>query len=316
MQARTPGVASKRIKKHRHILSPMVWPTWIGIGLGWLVARMPLAMLFPLGHALGALFFRFGGSRRRITLTNLRLCFPELDEEARTELARCVFMEVMLGVLELAMVWLNPRRDLSGRFDLVGVEHLKAAVAEGRGVVLLGGHFAVMDAINQALRDLGNIDVMYRANKNPAWEWLQVRGRRFYFDGVVERADMRATLRRLRAGRAIWYAADQDYGREHSVFAPFFGIQTASITATARLARFNDSPVLMMTQHRDYEQRRWRIEFTPIMADFPRDDELAAATYVNATLEAVLRERPDQYLWLHKRFKTRPEGEPSFYKKN
>jgi len=307
-------LARKRPKVRKHILSPAVWPTWIGIGFGWLVARLPLALLFPMGNAVGLLFYTVGSSRRRITLRNLELCFPDLDDTQREALAREVFKAVAIGALELAVAWLNPRRNLRDRFDVVGVEHLNAAVAEGRGVVLLGGHFAVMDAISQALQDIGSIDVMYRENKNPAWEWAQVRGRSFYFEGVVERADMRETLRRLRAGRAIWYAPDQDYGRERSVFAPFFGIPTASITATARLAKFNNSPVLMMIQHRDYEARRWRIEFTPVMTDFPRDDELAAATYVNAALEQVVREQPEQYLWLHKRFKTRPEGEASLYR--
>jgi KDO2-lipid IV(A) lauroyltransferase len=229
------------------------------------------------------------------------------------ELARHVFEAVTLGAFELTLAWLNPRRDLLDRIDVSGAEHLHEALAAGRGALLLGGHFAVMDVIGQALARLGGIDVMYRANRNPAWEWAQQRGRACYFGAVIERADMRTTLRRLKAGNAIWYAADQDYGRERSVFAPFFGVPCASITATARLARFNDSPVLMLSQHRDYAARRWRVTFSPVMTDFPRDDDFRAACYANTALEAIVRDSPEQYLWLHKRFKTRPAGEPSLY---
>ena len=145
---------------------------------------------------------------------------------------------------------------------------------------------------------------------------MQVSGRKRYFDGVIEREDTRQTLRRLKQGRAIWYAADQDYGAKHSVFAPFFGIPAATIVATARFARLNDSPVLMMTQIRDNKNMRWHITFYPVIEDFPSGDDKNDATRLNGLLEAVIREHPDQYLWLHKRFKTRPAGAPSFYPDN
>jgi len=114
--------------------------------------------------------------------------------------------------------------------------------------VLIGAHFATLDIISQALADLGGIDVMYRRNKSPAFEWLQVRGRRSYFKNVIERGSTRTVLRALKSGRAVWYAADQDYGAKHSVFAPFFGVPAATITGTARLAAFNGSLVIMMSQ--------------------------------------------------------------------
>jgi len=157
--------------------------------------------------------------------------------------------------------------------------------------------------------------VMYRFNKNPAWEWLQVNGRRRYFDGVIERHDTRQTLKRLKQGRAIWYAADQDYGRKHSVFAPFFGTEAATIVATSRFARLNNSPVLFMRQSRNEQRMRWEIHFSPILEDFPSGDDLADAQRLNSLLEEQIRLQPEQYLWLHKRFKTRPEGTQPFYPK-
>ncbi len=300
----------KRTKKTvpPHLASPRLWPSWCLVGTGWLVAHLPLGLLFPLGRYLGRIGFRCGGSRRRITETNLRLCFPALQDGEVVALARRVFEAVALGVLEACVAWMNPRRDLRTRMDVSGVEHFRAAVAQGRGVVLLGAHFACMDIVSRSLADLGCIDVMYRHNRNPVLEWLQLRGRRRYYRGVFERRDTRAVLQALKAGRAVWYAADQDYGAKHSVFAPFFGVEAATITATARFARLNDSPVVMISHHRDYSARRWNITFSAPLEGFPTGDDRQDAIKINQLLEAEIRKHPEQYLWLHRRFKTRPGG--------
>ena len=298
------------------IYSPVVWPTWLIVGLAWLITRLPLNWVFALGRGLGRLMYRFGHARRSVTEINIAHCFPERSPAEQQQLVRDTFESVGIGAVELMIPWLNPSRDLSEHFTVSGREHLDAALAEGRGVVLVGGHFAVMDVICQPLSDIGNIDVMYRFNKNPVWEWLQVTGRKRYFDGVIERDDTRQTLRRLKKGRAIWYAADQDYGKKHSVFAPFFGVQAATIVATSRFARLNKSPVLMLSQTRDAEQQRWHIRFSPVLENFPSGDDQADAERMNKMLEAEIRLHPEQYLWLHKRFKTRPEGEASFYPKH
>ena len=293
--------------------SPRVWATWCLVGVAWLVGRVPLRMLFPLGICLGRLAYRVAGPRRRITERNLAACFPELDGNRIAALARKVFQAVALGVLEVCVAWLNPKRGLGSRIEVRGAHHFREAVAKGHGVVLLGAHFATLDIISSALADFGCIDVMYRRNKNPVLEWLQVRGRRHYFAGVVERQDTRAVLAALKAGRAVWYAADQDYGAKHSVFAPFFGVEAATITGTARIAAFNGSPVVLLSQHRNYRQRSWTITFSPALKRFPTGDDRADAIRINRLIENEIRKRPHQYLWLHRRFKTRPPGAPPFY---
>ena len=283
------------------------------MALGWVIARLPLSWIFKLGTYLGRLSHRFGRSRRLITQTNIRRCFPELNQAQQELRTRRVFEAVGIGALELTIPWLNPQRDLSQRFDIFGQEHLDEAVALGRGVILVGGHYAVMDVICQYFANLKYVDVMYRANKNPVWQWLQLRGRKHFFEGVIERRDTRQTLRRLKQGRAIWYAADQDYGRNHSVFAPFFGIPAATIIATSRFAKLNNSPVLLLRQTRDQANRRWQIHFSAVLDNFPSGDDSADAAHINRLLEADIRQQPEQYLWLHKRFKTRPIGEGAFY---
>ena len=294
-------------------LAPKLWLVWFTAALMWLLARLPISWIFALGKAVGALGYYLAGSRRRIAEVNIAKCFPTLDAEQRQRLVRSNFSHTGMGVVEMALPWLNPRRDLSAHYRVEGLEHLHQAHDQGRGIVLVGAHYTTIDVTSQFLSTLGFVDVMYRRNKNPVWEWLQTHGRRHHFDGVVERSDMRQTIKRLKAGRAIWYAADQDYGRKHSVFAPFFGISTATITASSRLAQRNQSPVLMLHQTRDLENRTWTLRFSPVLEGFAQGDEVADATRLNQLLEDSLREVPDQYLWVHRRFKTRPIGEDSFY---
>ncbi len=292
-----------------------VWPTWILVGFAWLIARLPLSAIAWLSGALGAVAFVFARARREITRTNLALCFPDMPEADREALARASFRHTVMGVLESTTVWLNPGRDIAGRTRLHDSVRLEDCRTEGRGVVLLGGHFSALDVMGPGMKDV-DVDVIYRENKNPVWEWLQVRGRSRYFGAVIERSDTRTILRRLKAGRVIWYAADQDYGRKRSVFAPFFGIPTASITATAKLAAFNRSPVLLVSNFRNLSDLTWDLYFSEPLTGFPVGDDVADATAINQVIESAIHRYPEQYLWMHRRFKTRPEGEPSFYRKS
>ena len=295
-------------------LSIKQWPKWILVGCLWIVARLPIGAVFMMGRMIGFLGYHLAKSRRHITEVNIAKCFPELSAQQQQALVRENFVHTGIGAVEIALPWLNPSRDLADRFKIEGVEHLNAAHELGNGIVLVGAHYTTIDITSQPLGALGFVDVMYRLNKNPVWESLQYNGRKAFFDGVVERSDMRQILKRLRQGRTMWYAADQDYGIKHSVFAPFFGIDTATITVTSRLASKNKSAVLMLHQFRDLKRKTWTLKFTPMLENFPSGDDLADATRLNAMLEAEVKSVPAQYLWMHRRFKTRPTGEASFYK--
>ena len=295
-------------------LSIKQWPKWILIGCLWVVARLPVGVVFAVGRLVGFLGYHLAKSRRHITEANIAKCFPELSAHEQRALVRENFVHTGIGAVEIALPWLNPTRDLADRFKIEGLEHLNAAHDLGNGVVLVGAHYTTIDITSQPLGSLGFVDVMYRQNKDPVWESLQYNGRKTFFDGVVERSDMRQILKRLKQGRAMWYAADQDYGIKHSVFAPFFGIDAATITVSARLASKTKSAVLMLHQFRDLKRKTWTLKFTPMLENFPSGDDLADATRLNAMLEAEVKSVPAQYLWMHRRFKTRPAGETSFYK--
>jgi KDO2-lipid IV(A) lauroyltransferase len=295
-------------------LSIKQWPKWFLVGCLWIVARLPMGAVFAVGRVIGFLGYHLAKSRRHITEVNIAKCFPELSAQQQKALVRENFVHTGIGAVEIALPWLNPTRDLADRFKIEGVEHLNAAHELGNGIVLVGAHYTTIDITSQPLGAFGFVDVMYRQNKNPVWESLQFNGRKAFFDGVVERSDMRQILKRLKQGRTMWYAADQDYGIKHSVFAPFFGIDTATITVTSRLASKNKSAVLMLHQFRDLKRKTWTLKFTPMLENFPSGDDLADATRLNAMLEAEVKLVPAQYLWMHRRFKTRPTGEASFYK--
>jgi KDO2-lipid IV(A) lauroyltransferase len=294
------------------MLAPKFWPSWIVVGLAWGMARLPLSWILALGRGLGTLAFSVATSRRHIAKVNLKLCFPELSDQQRTKMLKENFLHTGMGLAEATIPWMNPKRNLRQHMRINGLEHLQAAKAAGTGVVLLGGHYTCIDIACQPLGDQ-DMDVMYRANKNLVWEWLQVRGRRHFFDHVVERSDMRQTLRLLKSGRTLWYAPDQDYGRKHSVFAPFFNMPTATIRATSRLAKATGSQVLMVSMHRDSDCNGWSVNFSPILENFPSGDDLADASRINEMLETQIRVHPTQYLWVHRRFKTRPEGQAKVY---
>ena len=303
------------------LYAPRAWPLWCLVGVAWLISRLPCRWISSLGSFIGRIAYSLSGlswasawaSRRHITDTNIRLCFPELDAAAQRTLARDSFVHTAIGALELTQPWLNPGRDLRPSTQVYGLEHLAAAEATGRGVLLVGGHFSAIDIVSQGLSAAVDIDVIYRRNRNPVWEWLQVRGRSRYFGAVIEREDTRAIYRRLQAGRIIWYAADQDYGARHSVFAPFFGIEAATISATSRLAAFNRSQVVFMSNYRDLGTNTWSIHFSPALEHYPSSDVIADATRINEIIEAAVRKHPEQYLWMHRRFKTRPPGADKLY---
>ena len=291
-----------------------MWPSWLLVGCAWLIARLPLRWLLWLGARLGDLGYHLGGTRRHVTLTNLALCFPERASE-HAAMAQDVFREVAMGVLELCVAWLNPRRDLARYCEVEGAEHLRAAQAAGKGVVLVGGHFAVLDTIAQPLSSFPDIDLMYRHNKNPVFEWLQVYGRKHYFDGVYERQETRPILRSLKS-RPHHLVRRRSGLRPQAlrVCALSSACPAATITATARLAKLNGSAVLLLSQHRDARGTcAGACALHPAVDNYPTGDDVADATRMNALLEAEIRKAPTQYLWLHKRFKTRPPGEADLY---
>lgn len=296
-------------------LHPRFWGLWLGLGLFWLIARLPYAWLLRLGRGLGALTYRLAGSRRRIARRNLELCFPELSAAEHERLLKENFASMGIAFFEMAISWWWPRQRLARLAHIEGLEHLQRAQAEGRGVILMALHFTTLEIGAALLGQRQTIDGMYREHINPVFDYVQRRGReRHNADATaIERDDIRAMLKVLRAGRAIWYAPDQDYGRKQSLFVPLFGIPAATVTATTKFARLGKALVMPFVQSRLADGSGYRLTIYPPLEDFPGESEEADCLRINRWIEQAVRQHPEQYLWAHRRFKSRPNGEPSLY---
>ena len=294
-------------------LHPRYWGTWLGIGLLWLLVRLPHRLQLYLGKLLGQLLYAFASKRRRIARTNIRLCFPELSASEQEKLVKQAFLSYGMNIFETATAWLRGAEHLRIYADIRGVEHIQNAQAQGKGVLIIGAHFSTIDISGALVFPHLQMDVIYRPSSNPVFDRLIRKGRGRSFGSVINKQDTRAVIRGLRDGHAIWYAADQNYSRQHSVFAPFFGIPASTIRGTSRLVSMTGAAAVFCSHFRLDDGNRYLVEFSPVLENFPGADEVEDATRINRLIEEKIRIHPEQYLWLHRRFKTRPENEPSLY---
>ncbi|MCY4356989.1 MAG: LpxL/LpxP family Kdo(2)-lipid IV(A) lauroyl/palmitoleoyl acyltransferase [Gammaproteobacteria bacterium] len=285
------------------------WPTWIGIICMRAVAGLPFALQIWLGQLLGILSFYLAPSRRHVCEVNIALCFPELSATEQRKLVRRTFVSNGIGLIEICIAWCGNKERFRNRVRLHGMEHLEAALAEGRGVLLIGSHQTTFEIAGCLFSLFGELNCTYRRNdKNPLFDAFMFNGRRRLYQGVYERKDIRGAMRCLKQGKLLWYAPDQDYGAKHSVFAPFFGNLAATITAGSRFARFNNSPVLFFSHYRRSDNSGYEIHFSPVLDNYPSGDDAMDGKIINQLVENAICQQPDQYLWLHKRFKTPPPG--------
>ncbi len=294
---------------------PRYWLLWFGLALLWLLTRLPYRVLLTLGRALGALMFIAAASRRHIVTRNIELCFPQLSAEQRQHLVRENFAAMGIAFFEMAMSWWWPKKRLRRLVQVQGLEHLQAAQAQEQGVILMAIHFTTLEIGAALLGQQHTIDGMYRAHKNPVFDYVQRRGReRHNADAkAIEREDVRGMLKVLRQGRAIWYAPDQDYGAKQSLFVPLFGVQAATVTATSKFAKLGRAQVIPMRQTRLPKGQGYLIQIEPALENFPGESDEHDCLRINQWVENAILEHPEQYLWAHRRFKTRPEGEAKLY---
>ena len=300
---------------HVYFLHPRFWPLWLGMGLLWLVVQLPYRWLLALGRGLGGLMYHLAGSRRRIAARNLELCFPELSVGERQRLLRENFASTGMTFFEMAISWWWPVERLKRLGTVEGLEHLRQAEADGQGVILMALHFTTLEMGGALLCMQQDMYGMYRAHKNPLFDFIQRHGREQRLLGAIERDDVRGMLKVLRAGGVVWYAPDQDYGAQRSLFVPLFGVQAATVTATSKFARLGRARVVPFTQTRLANGSGYKVTVHPPLADFPGDSEEADCLRINQWIEQAIRQQPEQYLWAHRRFKTRPAGEAKLYRK-
>jgi len=287
--------------------------TQLGVFVLWLVHFLPMKWIGALGAGLGSILYRFG--RGRVTRINLALCFPQLSEAERFEIGRKHFRMLGRNALELSiMVW-GTDEQLLELIKVEGMEHLKAAA--GRPIIALAPHFIGlnMGGIRVAYEYPGTASI-YSRQKNPAVDRVFLKARtRFGAPHLVSRQEgLRSVIRVIRSGKPFYFLPDMDFGRRDAIFSPFFGVPTATITTLPRLAKLADAAVIPVVTRQVGDG--YVVRFYPEWQDYPTGDLEADVRRMNAFIEERVLEMPEQYFWAHKRFKTRPEGEPSPYKRS
>ncbi|MEJ8679349.1 MAG: Kdo(2)-lipid IV(A) acyltransferase [Plesiomonas shigelloides] len=293
---------------------PRYWLTWLGIAALYLVTLLPYPLIRRIGFTLGRLFMRIGKRRVKIAERNLELCFPDMSREARAQILQENFESTGMAVMETGMAWFWPDWRVKKIFQVEGLEHMRQAQAEQRGVLLIGVHFLTLE-LGARVFGMYNPGVgVYRPNDNPLMDWLQTWGRLRSNKYMIDRKDVKGMIRALRAGEIIWYAPDHDYGPRRSVFVPLFAVdKAATTTGTSILMQAADPALVAFAPIRNKDGSGYRLVISPAIEGFPMDDEVAAAAFMNRVVEKEILRAPGQYMWLHRRFKTRPEGESSLY---
>lgn len=299
---------------HSSFYGPRYWSTWISLGFLYLVGRLPLPWATKLGAFLGHLLYYLAPSRRHIAAVNVALCFPELNAEQQQKLVRDIMRSTGINLTETCVALWGSAAQFEGRHTIEGFEHLTAALADGHGVLLMGAHFTTIDPGARGMALKIPFDVVYRRDPNMLFAYKILMARERVAEKGIVRGDIRQLVRRLREGKVVWYAPDQDYGAKNTVFAPFFGVPASTITATSSIARMGRAKVVPVAHYRD-GKGGYQIIISPALENFPSGDDVADATRINSIIEAAVRRHPDQYLWVHRRFKTRPPGEENPYKR-
>jgi len=271
-------------KFSREFLHPRYWLTWFGLGVLWLWVQLPYPVLCFLGTRIGAMARPFLKRRESIARKNLELCFPQHSAEEREKMIAENFRSLGMALVETGMAWFWPDSRVRKWFDVEGLDNLKRAQMQNRGVMVVGVHFMSLELGG---RVMGLCQPM--------------------------RNNLRGIVGALKKGEAVWFAPDQDYGRKGSSFAPFFAVENVATTnGTYVLSRLSGAAMLTVTMVRKADYSGYRLFITPEMEGYPTDENQAAA-YMNKIIEKEIMRAPEQYLWIHRRFKTRPVGESSLY---
>lgn len=283
------------------------------IGLLWLLHFLPSWAIATVGDVVGAVAFFLIPERRRVTRINLAKCFPGMGAEQRERLARAHFRAFCRSLLDRAILWWAPRARIERLIRIEGLEHLRAL--GGAPAILFVPHFVGMDAGGTRLACEWNVVSMYARQKDAKANELLMRGRtRFGDQRLVSRQEgIRATISAMRAGRPFYYLPDQDYGPRDAIFVPFFGVSAATVPGLSRIARIAGAKVLPCVTQMLPHGAGYVLRIEPPWDNFPTRDLAADTRRMNEYIERRVLEMPEQYLWMHKRFKTRPEGEARFY---
>lgn len=296
------------------LLYPRYWLTWCGLGVLWVLVQLPYPLLCRMGRLIGRMSKPFLKRRVSIARRNLELCFPDMDRASLEDTVNNNFASLGMGLIETGMAWFWSDARVKRRFDVSGLQHLQQASSHARGVMVIGIHFMSLELGGRAMGLCQPMMAMYRPHNNKVMELIQTWGRMRSNKAMLDRKDLRGMLHALKQGETVWFAPDQDYGPRGSIFAPFFAVpQAATTRGTYTLVRLAQPKLVPVVLIRKRDGHGYHLLIQPQIIDYPQDDEMAATCYMNKIVEQEILRAPEQYLWVHRRFKTRPRGELSLY---
>ena len=293
--------------------SPRYWPVWFGMGVLRLICLLPLRLALAIGRVIGRIAHSLGGSRRAVVRRNIELCFPELSPDERNALAFDHFNALGMTLIEMGLGRWASDKQLLAITKLDGIEHVQNALDSGRGVILLSAHFTTLEIMGRVLAlNMPPFDAVFRRNRSEFMTELQRTGRERSAESTIEKRDIKKMVRSLRSKRSVWYAPDQSYNRKGSEVIPFFGIPAMHTTATSTLARLGNAAVVPFFPRR-LRDSTYELTLLPAFEDFPSDDPVADTKRYIELLEQHVRSCPEQYFWVHRKFKDLPSEYPDYY---
>ncbi|MFQ5993472.1 MAG: lysophospholipid acyltransferase family protein [Acidiferrobacterales bacterium] len=296
------------------LLHPRHWHQWVGIALVRAVSMLPLPVMWAIGALLGQLAYYAAAGRRRVVAVNLGRCFPELGSAERRRLAKQHFRALGQTVLDTGLAWWASEARLRRSVKLKNRHYLDRAVADGKNVILLAPHFLGLEIAGIRVSLEQPLVAVFDQLHNAAMRRVMHAQRtRFQLQLLEMDRSIVSLVKKVRAGVPLYYLPDQDPGARNSAFIPFFDIPTATFTVLGRLARMTGAVVIPCYSRQLRWGQGYEVLFSAPLREFPTGDPVADATRMNREIESAIRKMPAQYLWVHKRFKTRPIGEPDFY---
>ncbi|PKI12840.1 LpxL/LpxP family Kdo(2)-lipid IV(A) lauroyl/palmitoleoyl acyltransferase [Colwellia sp. 12G3] len=297
-------------------LLPKYWLTWLGVFILYSVSWLPFKLQLAMGRTFGRLIFKLASKRKHVALTNLRLCFPEKSESELQSILKKNFENTGIALFETGMGWWWPNWRVARKVKVTGAHYITDAQAQGNGVLVLAMHNLSLEMCARGAGLDNPLVVFYRPHNNHLMEFFQHRGRSRSNKYMLGKRDVKGLLRALHNKDACAYLPDQDYGRNKSLFLPFFAVkQTATTTGTLIFARQKNTKTVMMIPRRNADDSGYTVEVSPPLNNFPTDNDEQDLIRINQALEKAILVQPEQYMWLHRRFKTRPNPEDaSLYK--
>jgi KDO2-lipid IV(A) lauroyltransferase len=294
---------------------PRHWPIWLALAGMRLLAFCPYPIQLAAGRLLGRLAGLLLRKRRHIAAVNLALCFPQLGATERKALLRRHFESLGMTLIEHGLGWWASADMVEQLVEVRGAEHLRQAMAGGRGVVLVAGHFASLEITGRGFSTLfPAVAALYRSSRNPFVDEILRRLRHKSVPLLIPKQNMRGMVRALRQGIPVWYAPDQSYRRAMSALLPFCGEPAMTNTALSDIVRLGKAAVVPLLPRRLPDGQGYVLEIFPALENFPGESPEADALRVNALIESQIRKIPEQYYWIHRRFKDRPAPLPDPYR--